>query len=86
MRLFELKGGSAMARPANQVKPPSLALIIWANIIKWQMVRGVQDSEIAALLNVKNLTDRKRNKFITAEEMDTICSYLAIEPEKLLER
>lgn len=65
---------------------PSLAIIIWANIQKWMIVRGVDDAEIAALLSVKRLDARKRSMVLDISEMEKICGYLAIEPEKLLER
>lgn len=64
----------------------ALPLIIWANIVKWATVRGVEDREIAAVLGVKDLSDRKRKLLLTIEEMDRVCSLLAVEPEKLLER
>ena len=71
---------------AAKAKQTPLPLIIWANIQKWMIVRGVEDSEIAALLVVKSLADRKRKLYLTIEEMESVCKYLAIEPEKLLER
>lgn len=74
-----------MARTTT-VKTPGLQVIIWANIVKWAIVRGVDDHEIAAVLGVKDLSDRKRKHLLTIEEMGRLCGLLAVEPEKLLER
>ena len=71
---------------ATRSKDPPLALIIWANIGKWLTIRGVEDAQLASVLLVKNLADRRRKLYLTIEEMGTICKLLAIEPEKLLER
>jgi hypothetical protein len=68
------------------VKTPALELIVWANITKWQTLRGVADEAIASVLLVKSLPDRRRKLYLTVEEMGRICKLLAIEPEKLLER
>jgi len=70
----------------NSTKAPSIPVIVWANIVKWAIVRGVNDSEIAAVIGVKDLADRKRKHLLTIEEMDRVCALLAVEPEKLLER
>lgn len=67
-------------------KAPSLELIVWANIKKWQMIRGVDDEQISAVLNIKGMFDRRKSLFLTVEEMGRLCAYLAIEPERLLER
>jgi hypothetical protein len=67
-------------------KSPSLALVVWANIQKWTMIRGIDDAEIAALLGVKRLDFRKRSRLLDIAEMEKLCAYLAVEPEKLLER
>lgn len=66
-------------------KAPSLELVVWANIQKWQMIRGVEDDKLASALLVKNLADRKRKLYLTIQEMGVICKLLAIEPERLLE-
>ena len=71
---------------ATRSKDPPLALVVWANISKWQTIRGVEDAQLASVLLVKNLADRRRKLYLTIEEMGTICKLLAIEPEKLLER
>lgn len=70
----------------TRTKDPPLSLIIWANIGKWQTIRGIEDADLAAVLLVKNLADRRRKLYLTIEEMGNICKLLAIEPEKLLER
>lgn len=75
-----------MARPMNSTKAPSIPVIVWANIVKWAIVRGVEDRELAAAIGVKDLADRKRKRLLTIEEMERICAILAVEPEKLLER
>ena len=77
-----------MGRPRNQPRQAqvSLATIIWANIVKWQTVRSVTDEELAVVLGVSRLSDRKRSRYITGDEIEKVCTYLAIEPEKLLER
>lgn len=67
-------------------KVPPLELIVWANIKKWQMIRGVDDEQISAVLNIKGMFDRRKSLFLTVEEMGRLCAYLAIEPERLLER
>lgn len=71
---------------ATKPKAVPLPVIVWANIIKWMTIRGANDDEIAAILHVKELAQRKRNHLLTVDEMGDICAYLAIEPEKLLER
>ncbi len=75
-----------MARPANKAKTPSLSVIIWANIVKWQIVKGVSDEELSAILGITRLSDRKRSHYITGDEIEKICGYLSIAPDKLLER
>lgn len=65
---------------------PSLSLVVWANIQKWMMIRGIDDAEIAALLGVTRLDARKRSRLLDITEMEKLCAYLAVEPEKLLER
>lgn len=75
-----------MARNTNRLSPPPLALIVWANIVKWATVRGISDDEISAVLGVTRLYERKKSKHITVSEMENICRLLAVEPEKLLER
>lgn len=70
----------------THTKDPPLPLVIWANIAKWQTIRGVEDAQLASVLLVKNLADRRRKLYLTIEEMGNICKLLAIEPEKLLER
>lgn len=67
-------------------KSPSLSLVVWANIQKWMMIRGIDDAEIAALLGVTRLDARKRSRLLDITEMEKLCAYLAVEPEKLLER
>lgn len=67
-------------------KPPSLSLVVWANIQKWMMIRGIDDAEIAALLGVTRLDARKRSRLLDIAEMEKLCAYIAVEPEKLLER
>lgn len=69
-----------------KTKDPPLPLVVWANIAKWQTIRGIEDADLAAVLLVKNLADRRRKLYLTIEEMGNICKLLAIEPEKLLER
>ena len=71
-----------MARP----KTPPIELIVWANIQKWAMIRQIPDEDIARVLGISRLDDRKRKLSLSIQEMGTICSLLAIEPEKLLER
>ena len=70
----------------TKTKEPSLPLVVWANIGKWQTIRGIEDAQLASVLLVKNLADRRRKRLLTIEEMDSVCKLLAIEPEKLLER
>lgn len=70
----------------TKTKEPPLPLVIWANISKWQQIRGVEDEQLAAVLLVKSIADRRRKLYLTIEEMGNICKLLAIEPEKLLER
>lgn len=69
-----------------KTKEPPLPLVIWANISKWQQIRGVEDEQLAAVLLVKSIADRRRKLYLTIEEMGNICQLLAIDPEKLLER
>ena len=71
---------------ATKPKAVPLPIIVWANIVKWMTIRGAEDAEIAAILHVKHLTQRKRSHQLTVDEMDAVCNYLAIDPEKLLER
>lgn len=75
-----------MPRPKNQPRQVELQVIIWANIVKWQTIRGVSDDELKLLLGVGRIADRKRSGLITGAEMGRICTLLDIEPEKLLER
>ena len=63
-----------------------IELVVWANIQKWAMIRGITDDQIAAVLSVKNLADRKRRLFLTVQEMGLLSNLLVVEPERLLER
>lgn len=67
-------------------KSPPIELIVWANIQKWAMIRQVPDEDIARVLGIARLDDRKRKLLLSVQEMGMICALLAIEPEKLLER
>ena len=41
-----------MPKPNKSVP---LAVIVWANIVKWATIRGVEDRELAACLGLKEL-------------------------------
>ena len=71
-----------MPRPKNQAAPQrvSLTTIIWANIVKWQTIRGMSDTELGLLLRVQRVSDRRRSGFITGEEMERVSAALQIEP------
>lgn len=75
---------TSMARAT--AKGPPIELIVWANIQKWAMIRQVPDEDIARVLGIARLDDRKRKLLLSVQEMGSICALLAIEPEKLLER
>lgn len=75
-----------MARPVNRTKTPPLDLIIWANVRKWQTIRGISDEELAGLLGIASLYDRNKSYFLKTSEMGLLCEFFQIEPEKLLER
>lgn len=63
-----------------------LDLIVWANLRKWQMIRGVSDTMLCACLGIKTINNRNANHFLTTSEIGRICKLLEIEPEKLFER
>lgn len=67
-------------------KTPPIERIIWANIAKWQMIRDVSDDDLARVLGIARLNDRKQKLTLSIQEMGIVCGLLAIEPEKLLER
>lgn len=67
-------------------KLPPLEYIIWANVEKWRMIRGISNEQVCGILGVQRLSDRKAKGYMTTEEMGRICTYFEIEPEKLLER
>ena len=67
-------------------KTPPIERIVWANIAKWQMIRDVSDDDLARVLCITRLSDRKKSFSLSVQEMGIICGLLAIEPEKLLER
>lgn len=69
-----------------KTKTPPLALVVWANIQKWMLIRGVDDEEIGILIGCRQLYKRKQKLSLSIAELDMIAKYLAIEPEKLLER
>ena len=73
-----------MAKIAKNAVP--LGKVVWANIRKWMIVRDVTDEEISALLGITRLYERIKTSSISVAEMDSIAKYLAVEPEKLLER
>lgn len=64
-------------------KRPPLAKVVWANIISWMIIHDVEEEEICALLGVKSLYQRKKNQFLTIEELEKVAAYLMVEPEKL---
>lgn len=67
-------------------KTPPIERIIWANIAKWQMIRDVSDDDLARVLGIARLNDRRQKLMLSIQEMGIVCGILAIEPEKLLER
>lgn len=67
-------------------KTPPLALVVWANIHKWMMIRGVDDEQLALSIGLKQLSYRKKELLINIDELEKIASFLAVEPEKLMER
>lgn len=67
-------------------KTPTLALVVWANIQKWMMIRGVDDEQLALSIGLKQLSYRKKELLINIDELERIASFLAVEPEKLMER
>lgn len=67
-------------------KTPPLALVVWANIQKWMMIRGVDDEQLALSIGLKQLSYRKKELLINIDELEKISSFLAVEPEKLMER
>lgn len=72
--------------PRGTSKSPPIELIVWANIQKWAMIRQVPDEDIARVLGITRLDDRKRKLLLSVQEMGMICTLLSVEPEKLLER
>ena len=63
-----------------------LDLVVWANLKKWQMIRGVSDAMLCACLGIKTLNNRNASHLLTTKEIGRICKLLEIEPEKLFER
>lgn len=63
-----------------------LDLIVWANVKKWQMIRGVSDTMLCACLGIKTLNNRNATHFLTTCEIGRLCNLFEIEPEKLFER
>lgn len=61
-------------------------LIVWANVQKWQLIKGVSDKKLSACLGLKDLTNRKRSYILTTKELGRVSKLLGVEPEKLLER
>lgn len=75
-----------MSRQNNKYKKPPLELVIWANMIKWKMLRGVSDEMLCACLGVQSIRYREENHLMNTAEMGRICDLLQIEPEQLLDR
>lgn len=73
-----------MAKTVNDLD--KLDLIVWANLKKWQMIRGVSDSMLCACLGIKTLNNRNASHFLTTCEIGRLCRLFEIEPEKLFER
>lgn len=46
---------------AMKTKSPPLALVVWANIQKWMMIRGVDDERLALLIGLKQLSYKKKS-------------------------
>ena len=46
-------------------KGPPIELIVWANIQKWAMIRQVPDEDIARVLGIARLDDRKRKLLLS---------------------
>lgn len=63
-----------------------LQAIVYANVEKWRRLKGISGEQIAGVLGVKKLSEREKSGFMTVEELDRLCQYLELEPEKLLER
>lgn len=70
----------------NKAKKPPLELIVWANLMKWQKIKEISDKELSSLLGVDSLKNRKKSYYLTTSDIDVICNYFDIEPEKLFER
>ena len=54
---------TSMARAT--AKGPPIELIVWANIQKWAMIRQVPDEDIARVLGIARLDDRKRKLLLS---------------------
>lgn len=63
----------------------SVPAVVWANIAKWQTIRNISDKQLAGILGLSRLTERKQSQNLDLKELDAICIYLEIEPQKLFE-
>ena len=69
-------------------KAPSLAMIIWSNIVRQQYLKGLDDDQLSALLGITTRTlynYRADPSALTLKQLQSIVEKLNIEMESLLD-
>lgn len=56
----------------------------WANIAKFQSLRNVSDEEMSVLLGVE-IKPKRKNGYLSVDELEIIANRLGVSPERLFE-
>ena len=68
-------------------KAPTMAMIIWSNIVRQQYLKGLDDEQLSALLGITTRTlynYRADPSALTLKQLQSIVEKLSIEMESLL--
>ena len=68
-------------------KAPTMAMIIWSNIVRQQYLKGLDDDQLSALLGITTRTlynYRADPSALTLKQLQSIVEKLNIEMESLL--
>ena len=76
-----------MKRQFPTVNAPQFAKLVWSNILRWQYLKGITDSQLCQLLGVtsRTLLNYKTDpSALTMRQLQAILDGLGIEPDALI--
>jgi hypothetical protein len=81
------RGGRKMRETKRASKAPTMAMIIWSNIVRQQYLKGLDDEQLSSLLGITTRTlynYRADPSALTLKQLQSIVEMLNIEMESLL--